>query len=80
MKPTLDSEHLDIVVMKQSPHAKDDDKLIILQTLFDVFHGKSPLELIEFIISKEPDGNWRVTQERILPEDEFDNDKRRGAL
>ena len=35
---------------------------------------------IEFIISKEPDDNWRVTQERILPEDELDNDKRRGAL
>jgi hypothetical protein len=35
---------------------------------------------IEFIISKESDGNWRVTQERILPEDELDNDKRRGVL
>lgn len=35
---------------------------------------------IEFIISKEADGEWRVTQERILPEDELENDKRRGAL
>ena len=35
---------------------------------------------IEFIISKESDDNWRVTQERILPEDELENDKRRGAL
>ena len=35
---------------------------------------------IEFIITKEDDGNWRVTQERILPDDELDNDKRRGAL
>ena len=35
---------------------------------------------IEFIISKEPDGNWRVTQERILPEDELENDVRRGTL
>jgi hypothetical protein len=35
---------------------------------------------IEFIISKESDGEWRVTQERILPEDELENDKHRGAL
>ena len=35
---------------------------------------------IEFIIKQEEDGNWRVTQERILPEDEFENDKRRGVL
>lgn len=35
---------------------------------------------IEFIIRKEDDGKWRVSQERILPEDELDNDKRRGAL
>jgi len=35
---------------------------------------------IEFIIQKEDDGQWRVTQERILPEDELDNDQRRGAL
>lgn len=35
---------------------------------------------IEFIITKESDGEWRVTQERILPEDELENDKRRGAL
>lgn len=35
---------------------------------------------IEFIIQKEDDGQWRVTQERILPEDELENDRRRGAL
>jgi ketosteroid isomerase-like protein len=35
---------------------------------------------IEFIIQKEEDGQWRVSQERILPEDELENDKRRGAL
>lgn len=35
---------------------------------------------IEFIISKEDDGQWRVTQERVLPDDELDNDIRRGAL
>ena len=35
---------------------------------------------IEFIIQKEADGQWRVGQERILPEDELENDKRRGAL
>lgn len=35
---------------------------------------------IEFIIQKEDDGQWRVGQERILPEDELDSDKRRGAL
>jgi len=35
---------------------------------------------IEFIIQKEKDGQWRVGQERILPEDELDSDRRRGAL
>ena len=35
---------------------------------------------IEFIIQQEEDGVWRVTQERILPEDEFENDKLRGVL
>ena len=35
---------------------------------------------IEFIIQKEDDGHWRVGQERILPDDELDSDKRRGAL
>lgn len=35
---------------------------------------------IEFIIQKEEDGQWRVSQERILPEDELENDQRRGAL
>lgn len=35
---------------------------------------------VEFIIQKEEDGQWRVSQERILPEDELENDKRRGAL
>jgi hypothetical protein len=35
---------------------------------------------IEFIIQKEDDGQWRVSQERILPADELENDKRRGAL
>ena len=35
---------------------------------------------IEFIIQKEDDGLWRVGQERILPDDELENDKRRGAL
>ncbi len=35
---------------------------------------------IEFIIQKEDDGQWRVSQERILPEDELQNDQRRGVL
>jgi hypothetical protein len=35
---------------------------------------------IEFIIQKEEDGQWRVAQERILPVDELDSDKRRGVL
>ena len=35
---------------------------------------------IEFIIQKEDDGVWRVSQERVLPEDELENDIRRGAL
>ncbi len=35
---------------------------------------------IEFIIQKEDDGQWRVVQERILPDDELDSDKRRGVL
>jgi len=35
---------------------------------------------IEFIIQKEEDGLWRVAQERILPDDELESDKRRGVL
>lgn len=35
---------------------------------------------IEFIIQKEDDGQWRVSQERILPDDELESDQRRGAL
>lgn len=35
---------------------------------------------IEFIIQKEADGVWRVNQERVLPDDELENDIRRGAL
>jgi hypothetical protein len=35
---------------------------------------------IEFIIRKEADGIWRVNQERAQPDDELENDIRRGAL
>ncbi|HEB81862.1 MAG TPA: hypothetical protein ENJ11_03260 [Gammaproteobacteria bacterium] len=35
---------------------------------------------IEFIIQKEEDGQWRVSQERVLPEDELASDRQRGAL
>ncbi|MCW8922417.1 MAG: hypothetical protein OQK69_02135, partial [Gammaproteobacteria bacterium] len=42
--------------------------------------GETHSNGIEFIIRKEDDGQWRVLQERILPEDELENDKRRGAL
>ena len=35
---------------------------------------------IQFILQKEKDGQWRVGQERILPDDELESDKRRGAL
>jgi hypothetical protein len=42
--------------------------------------GSSNINGVEFIIQKEEDGQWRVSQERILPEDELENDKRRGAL
>lgn len=42
--------------------------------------GTASTSGIEFIISKEDDGQWRVTQERVLPDDELENDIRRGAL
>ncbi len=42
--------------------------------------GSVNINGIEFIIQKEADGQWRVGQERILPEEELDSDKRRGAL
>ena len=35
---------------------------------------------IEFIIQLEEDGLWRVNQERVLPEDELESDRRRGVL
>lgn len=43
-------------------------------------NGEKNSNGIEFIIQKEEDGQWRVMQERILPEDELENDLRRGAL
>ena len=42
--------------------------------------GTSNTSGVEFIIQKEDDGQWRVSQERILPDDELENDRRRGAL
>jgi hypothetical protein len=42
--------------------------------------GSSNTSGIEFIIQKEDDEQWRVVQERLLPEDELDSDRRRGAL
>ena len=42
--------------------------------------GKANVSGIEFIIQKEADGIWRVSQERVLPDDELENDIRRGAL
>jgi hypothetical protein len=42
--------------------------------------GATSTSGIEFIIGKEDDGQWRVTQERVLPDDELENDIRRGAL
>lgn len=35
---------------------------------------------IEFIIQIEEDGLWRVNQERVLPDDELESDRRRGVL
>ena len=35
---------------------------------------------IGFITRKEEDGGWRVNQQRVLPDDEPENDVRRGAL
>ncbi len=35
---------------------------------------------IEFVIQKEEDGQWRVSQERILPADELENDQRHRVL
>ena len=34
--------------------------------------GASNTYSIEFVIQKEDDGKWRVTQERILPDNELD--------
>ena len=42
--------------------------------------GKVNSSGIEFIIQKEDDGVWRVSQERVLPDDELESDRRRGAL
>ncbi len=42
--------------------------------------GSSNSNGIEFIIQQEADAQWRVSQERILPDDELENDKCRGVL
>jgi hypothetical protein len=35
---------------------------------------------IGFLIQKEGAGSWRVSQERVVPEDDLESDMRRGAL
>ncbi len=42
--------------------------------------GSSSRNGIEFIIQKEDDAQWRVSQERILPDDELESDRHRGVL
>lgn len=42
--------------------------------------GESNTSGIEFIIQLEDDGQWRVIQERVLPDDELASDRQRGAL
>jgi hypothetical protein len=42
--------------------------------------GSTNTSGIEFIIQREDDGQWRVAQERVLPEDELNSDRQRGAL
>lgn len=42
--------------------------------------GSSNVSGIEFIIQREDDGHWRVTQERVLPAEELQSDKQRGVL
>lgn len=43
-------------------------------------HGAVDSDGCEFILQKEDDRAWRVSQETILPEDELENVIRRGAL
>jgi hypothetical protein len=61
--------------------AETDDRVMFksLETI-EGSDGSINTSGIEFIIQKEDDGQWRVGQERILPDDELENDKRRGAL
>ena len=61
--------------------AETDDRVMFksLETI-EGSDGSINTSGIEFIIQKEEDGQWRVGQERILPDDELENDKRRGAL
>ena len=61
--------------------AETDDRVMFksLETI-EGSDGSINTSGIEFIIQKEDDGQWRVGQERILPDDELESDKRRGAL
>ena len=61
--------------------AQTDDRVMFksLETI-EGSDGSINTSGIEFIIQKEDDGQWRVGQERILPDDELESDKRRGAL
>jgi hypothetical protein len=42
--------------------------------------GSANTSGIECLIQKEEGGEWRVSQKRVLPDDELENDVRRGAL
>ena len=63
-------------VLAQSP-----DKIMFKSVeMVEVKDGTINSNGIEFIIQKEEDDVWRVSQERVLPEDELENEIRRGAL
>ena len=72
-----------ICVFSMTGYSHAATETLISEAVLDGFvggDGSVNTNGIEFIIQKEEDGQWRVGQERILPDDELDSDKRRGAL
>jgi hypothetical protein len=57
----------------------DSDSSIMFQTI-EATDNTCNVMGIEVILEKEKDGKWRITQERVLAEDEPEHDKRNGLL
>lgn len=58
------------------------DKRIMFKTIetVEATDGTCNIMGIEVILEKEEDDKWRISQERVLPDDELEHDKQSGLM